>query len=87
MPRDNSFKNLSVREAGRLGGLAVLAKHGRKHFSKIGKKGQKALREQRPGMASEWGKQGGRPKKPQLYDMGDQNLNNIKRRKRIRLKF
>jgi len=76
MPRDISFKNLSVREAGRRGGLSVLAKHGHKHFSKIGKQGQKALRERYPDMASEWGKQGGRPRKPQLHNMGDQNLNN-----------
>ena len=70
---DNSnYQAISVREAGRRGGLAVLATHGREHFSKIGKQGQKALRERHPGMAREWGKKGGRPKKPNLDDMGDQ---------------
>ena len=40
---DNSnYQAISVREAGRRGGLAVLATHGREHFSKIGKQGQKA---------------------------------------------
>ena len=75
MSRDNPFRNISVQEAGRRGGLAVLATYGRKHFSKIGKQGQKALRDRYPGMAKVWGKRGGRPKKPDLDDMGDQDKN------------
>ena len=75
MPGDNSFGGLTVREAGRLGGLVNLAKHGREHFSKIGKQGQRALRKRYPGKASKWGKQGGRPRKPKLCDMGDQETN------------
>ena len=55
--------NISVNEAGRRGGLAVLAKHGKKHFSQIGKIGQAILKKRYPGMASEWGKKGGRPRK------------------------
>lgn len=31
------------REAGRAGGLATLARHGKKHMQKIGRKGAKAL--------------------------------------------
>lgn len=57
---------LTVQEAGRLGGLAVLLKHGKCHFAEIGQKGQKAMRFKYPGMASVWGKLGGRPKKSTL---------------------
>jgi hypothetical protein len=72
MPRDNSFKELTVREAGRQGGLMVLTKYGHLHFSKIGKKGQESLRNQYPGMARVWGAKGGRPRKPNLDNMGGQ---------------
>ncbi|MFC2122679.1 stress-induced protein, KGG, repeat-containing protein [Bacteroidota bacterium] len=57
---------ISVNEAGKKGGLALLAKRGNKHFSEIGKKGQEVLRERFPGMASVWGKKGGRPRKNNL---------------------
>ncbi len=53
----------TVREAGRKGGTTVLQKHGLAHFSRIGVKGQAAMRMKHPGKASEWGKLGGRPKK------------------------
>ena len=77
MSGDNSYyQAISVREAGRRGGLAVLATHGREHFSKIGKQGQKVLRDRHPCMASSWGRKGGRPKKPNLDDTGDQGINN-----------
>lgn len=56
----------TVKEAGRKGGLALLSKRGNKHFVGIGKKGQEALRKLYPGMASEWGKKGGRPRKNNL---------------------
>ena len=57
---------ISVNEAGKKGGLALLAKRGNKHFAEIGKKGQDTLRKRYPGMASEWGKKGGRPRKNNL---------------------
>ena len=53
----------TVDKAGRKGGLTLLGKRGRKHFASIGKKGQEVLVKRYPGMASEWGKKGGRPKK------------------------
>ena len=59
--------DLSVREAGRLGGLSLLHKLGKTHFSKIGQKGQKSMRAKYPDMASVWGKLGGRPKKEILF--------------------
>ena len=57
---------ISVNEAGKKGGLALLAKRGNKHFAEIGKKGQEILRKRYPGTASEWGKKGGRPRKKNL---------------------
>jgi general stress protein YciG len=60
------LEKITVQEAGRRGGLSVLANRGREHFVAIGKKGQEALRERYPNMAKEWGKRGGRPRKHNL---------------------
>jgi hypothetical protein len=54
---------MSVVEAGRKGGLAVLRKKGYEYFRQIGKNGQRATRRKHPGMAREWGRLGGRPRK------------------------
>lgn len=59
-------ESLTVVEAGRIGGLAVLRERGREFFVEIGAKGQRELRKRYPGMASEWGKKGGRPRKTNL---------------------
>jgi general stress protein YciG len=48
----------------------VLQKYGHDFFAKIGRKGQKAMRVKHPDQASEWGKRGGRPKKPSLRSLG-----------------
>jgi len=61
--------SITVAEAGRRGGLAVLRKRGRTFYSEIGKKGQAAMRHKHPGMASAWGKLGGRPRKPKLSEL------------------
>ena len=58
-----STTDITVKEAGRKGGLSLLNKRGHGHFVEIGKKGQEILRKRYPGMASVWGKKGGRPKK------------------------
>ena len=50
-------------EAGRKGGLTVLYNHGREFYSRIGRIGQAVTRQRYPGMAAEWGRRGGRPKK------------------------
>jgi general stress protein YciG len=55
--------HMTTSEAGRKGGLALLSKRGKKHFAEIGKKGQEEMKKRYPGMASEWGKKGGRPRK------------------------
>lgn len=61
---------ITVEEAGRRGGLSCLRNRGRSFFVEIGKKGQVALRRKYPNMASEWGKMGGRPKKPKFNEKG-----------------
>ena len=60
---------ITVREAGRRGGLACLRNRGRGFFVRIGKKGQSEMRRKYPGMAAEWGRKGGRPKKPDLAEI------------------
>ena len=62
-------EHLTVQEAGRLGGLILLRNRGRAHFAEIGKRGQLAMRRRHPGMAAEWGKKGGRPRKLSLDDV------------------
>lgn len=59
----NINKQMTINEVGRLGGLTVLAQRGRDYFSEIGRKGQQVMRKRYPGMASVWGKRGGRPRK------------------------
>ena len=59
----------TVQEAGRLGGLRLLQNRGRAHFAEIGRRGQRAMRSKYPGMAAEWGRKGGRPKKPDLAEI------------------
>jgi general stress protein YciG len=59
-------RQITVSEAGRKGGLAVLRNRGHAFFVEIGKRGQNVMRERYPNMASEWGKKGGRPRKSNL---------------------
>jgi len=56
-------KGITVAEAGRKGGLSLLSRRGTKHFAEIGRKGQEVMKKRYPGMASTWGKKGGRPRK------------------------
>lgn len=63
---------MSVREAGAIGGRAVLQRYGLRFYSQIGRLGQKAMRRKYPGMATEWGKLGGRPRKLNLNEMGQE---------------
>ena len=58
--------SITTSEAGRKGGLTLLSKRGKKHFAEIGKKGQGIMKKRYPGMASTWGKKGGRPRKNNL---------------------
>ena len=67
--KSGESKSVSVAEAGKKGGLTVSAKRGTSWFAQIGSKGQRVLRARHPGMAREWGKKGGRPRKQDLADM------------------
>jgi general stress protein YciG len=60
---------MTVREAGRKGGLSCMRNRGREFFSEIGRAGQQAMRGKYPGMAGEWGRRGGRPRKRSLADI------------------
>jgi len=64
---------MSVSEAGRKGGQTVLRNLGRKFYSRIGAKGQQKMRARYPNMASQWGKLGGRPRKPSLSQLVGEN--------------
>ena len=57
---------LSVKEAGKRGGQATLRKHGRTFFSKIGRKGGKRTAQLYRAMLTDFGKRGGRQRRPQL---------------------
>jgi len=57
---------VTVNEAGRKGGLTVLHNRGRAFYSRIGRIGQAVMRQRYPGMATVWGKKGGRPRKISL---------------------
>lgn len=78
---------ISVVEAGRRGGLTVLRTRGPEFYSRIGKKGQEAMRKKYPGMATKWGEKGGRPRKTTLPKLWGSEANNSKRRMRTRLKL
>jgi hypothetical protein len=63
---------VTVSEAGRLGGLETLRRHGRQHFVAAGCRGQEVIAhcytaEDR----RRWGRLGGRPRKPRLADVGE----------------
>ena len=61
---------MTVTEAGHLGGTKVREEHGREFYRRIGQAGQQAMRRKHPHMAATWGRLGGRPRKPNLNDMG-----------------
>jgi general stress protein YciG len=59
-------KQLTVSEAGRLGGNATLRNQGQKHFRKIGRRGGKTTARKFRELLSEFGKKGGRSRRPSL---------------------
>lgn len=57
---------ITVQEAGRRGGRATLDRQGLGFFSKIGKKGGQRTRELYGKLVRDFGKKGGRPRRPAL---------------------
>lgn len=58
--------NLTVREAGSRGGNSTLERYGRDHYIAIGKLGGKRTAKLYRQSLSEFGKRGGRPRRPTL---------------------
>jgi general stress protein YciG len=68
-------KPMTVQEAGQRGGLATLQNKGIEHFKKIGCKGGKQTAKLYRDLLSEFGKMGGRPRRPILKEsMEEENL-------------
>jgi general stress protein YciG len=59
---------MTVQEAGRRGGNTTLQNQGREHYKKIGKKGGNRTAELYHDLLSEFGKKGGRPRRPSLQE-------------------
>ena len=64
--KDGPSKVLSVAEAGRLGGRSTMAKYGKEHFVKLGRKGGRKTAEMYREMFKKFGCHGGRPRRPSL---------------------
>lgn len=69
VPKSHCTESMTVAQAGSLGGKALLRRHGREHFSRIGSHGQASLRVRYPNMSRVWGQSGGRPRKKTLAEM------------------
>ena len=61
-----SSENISVTEAGRRGGCSTLERHGIEFYRKIGRLGGKRTAELHAGLLGEFGRLGGRPRRPIL---------------------
>ena len=64
--------SLTVAEAGRRGGLATRNNQGIDFFKKIGRKGGEVTRKRYSHLLSEFGKKGGRPRRPSLDEYGEE---------------
>lgn len=65
-------RELTVRQAGAIGGAMTFARYGREHFRAIGRKGQTSLAAKITSHERRiWGTMGGRPRKRRYSDMGE----------------
>lgn len=62
------IKQITVQEAGRRGGHTTLQNQGVEHFKKIGSKGGKRTAKLYRDLLSEFGRRGGRPRRPSLKE-------------------
>jgi general stress protein YciG len=65
---EDSSKPITVQEAGRRGGQATLQNQGVRHFKKIGRKGGRRTAELYRDLLSDFGKRGGRPRRPSFIE-------------------
>ncbi len=63
-PKEQKQAPIDVRQAGRLGGITTATKYGREYYREIGKKGGHTTATQYKEMLSQFGKLGGRPRRP-----------------------
>jgi general stress protein YciG len=64
---------ISVRQAGQRGGSRTLERHGREFFQAIGRKGGRRTADLYHDLLGEFGKRGGRPRRPSLNEyMGEE---------------
>ena len=66
-------EEITVREAGARGGRSTLERRGVEFLREIGKKGGEATKRRWGHLFSQFGKKGGRPRRPSLEDMGEKN--------------
>ena len=65
-------RNLTIAEAGALGGASTYARYGKEYFRAIGKKGQASLAAKTTTHERRiWGAMGGRPKKRRSFGTGE----------------
>ncbi len=70
----SSKERITVAEAGRRGGQATLEHQGTEFFRKIGRKGGQRTKERYGELLSEFGRKGGRPRRPALDEsVGEQD--------------
>ena len=63
---------MTVSEAGRLGGLETLRRHGRQHFAVAGRRGQTVMAQHYSTEARRlWGALGGRPRRGRSDETGE----------------
>ena len=59
-------EQISVTEAGRKGGTTTRDRHGAKFYEQIGRRGGESTKKKYAHLLSEFGKKGGRPRRPTL---------------------
>lgn len=70
-PEDEVSGEVSVREAGARGGRSTLERHGVEFLRKIAKRGGEVTKRRYSHLFSEYGRRGGRPKRPNLESVGE----------------
>lgn len=75
----NENEELTVKQAGAKGGRTTLERHGREFYREIGKKGGKQTATLYKDLLSEFGRRGGRPRRPSLDEYMGEEAGNKRR--------